>query len=167
MTSEDFNAVLDRVNNWINNADTKTSILIAVITLIFGISFQFLEKAITRYMQIGNIYIKQLFFSLWLLLFVVLIIALVRAFLILVPRLGNEKDELSFSYFCHIAILPEKEYLKKMRKLTKNEISNDLIKQICINSKIANTKFKGLRQLTLMLAFCLTLIIVLLFWTIL
>lgn len=37
--SEDLNTILDRINNWINNCDTKSSIVLSFIGILLGIIF--------------------------------------------------------------------------------------------------------------------------------
>ncbi len=146
--------ILDRINFWIENCDTKTSIAISAIGIIFAVllskDYAVKFKAIIGYM-VNNIN----FFSFLYLTFTVISISIISLgcyclFRVLVSRtdINLYKEAgiqlVSSIFFSGVANSKSyKDYRKKLENFSENDLRNDLISQIYICSKICDKKFKN------------------------
>jgi len=150
---EAFN-ILDRIIGFINNCDTKTSIIlggalaiIAVVfstdglTKIYNITKLILQPNIGKPTGVGVLYI-----TLLLIFAVVLTVGLIFLVLSLVGRTSSKVHKScknSKIFFGHISSVdsPEK-FRKSIFASSKDDLLNDILNQIYINSKICSKKFK-------------------------
>lgn len=171
--SEDLNIIFDRINNWINNCDTKSSIVLSFVGIILGIIFT--TDYITKLFEIyKKIYLSTNLVNLLFLLFSIgSIICIIKGIihLILCIRakidINNEYGLITDSliYYKSIAVNSNyKEYEEKMDKLNQDTLKKEIISQIYINSKICTKKFKnyniGLKYSIIGISIFLILIIV-------
>lgn len=154
---DDLYQILDRITTWIENCDTKTSIVIGCIGVISAIllSIDYITqiKKIIGYM-IDNI-------SFWTVVFLLIttgsvvvgIIGCYYLFRVLVPKVDTElyKEEglQSDSLMFFSTISKNKSYKNYKAKLEKcNNINwrNDIISQIYLCSKICTQKFEHYKR---------------------
>lgn len=169
ITNEDYEVsekTLDRINEWINNSDNKAISVLGFSGVIFTVFFTTnaiypLVKLFTMALA-TTVFLKTMY----------LIILVISMFFTLIILLGiyhlilsifahidiNEFDEEgiitnSLMFFGSISKLDFDEFKYRCNKLNSNNIQDELISQIYINSKIASNKFrhynKGLRNLVL------------------
>lgn len=132
--------ILNTQVTWIKVADTKASILLAVIAAFF---------ALCDYLKLFNssIYTNSCCFLTFIRISIFLIVLGTLAFIItIMPSLKLAKaNDNSFLYFVSIHIM--KNFQFKLKKaLSKNfDLSDDILNQIKINAGIADRKMKALK----------------------
>lgn len=140
-TKEDAYNTLNLINEWIRNSDTKTSILMAMVALLTGLS-------ITVFDNIKNL-INFSFSSVFNTILVILISLFICSFIAtyyfsfssLIARLKSKKiNSESIFFFGYISSLSEEDFMERTSKISESEIIDDLKKQILINSEIAKIK---------------------------
>lgn len=146
---EAFN-ILDRVIGFIGSCDNKTSIALGVTAAILTIIFsgdgveKITEKVSAIMFPLSNstITVGEIAYLIILLLSVILIAAgLVSLVLTLTAR--TESVGNSAIYFGHIAQLKDAEaYKERIASTSKEELLEDILTQIYINSTICNKKYK-------------------------
>lgn len=150
--SEDLNTILDRINNWINNCDTKSSIVLSFIGILLGIIFT--TDYITKLFEIyKKIYLSTNLVNLLFLLFSIgSIICIIKGIIHLIlsirakTNINNEYGLITDSLIYYKTIAANsnyKEYEEKMNKLNQDTLKKEIISQIYINSEICTKKFKN------------------------
>lgn len=154
---DDLYRTLERINLWIGNCDTKTSIAIGAIGVIFAVllskDYVVKFKSIITYM-IKNIDILPfLFLTVFSISIIFICLGCYFLFRALVPRTdtnlykepGLELD--SLIYFSTISYSKTYEdYSCKIEKASESILRNDIISQIFICSKICDGKFKSYKK---------------------
>lgn len=169
INNEDYKVsekTLDRINEWINNSDNKAISVLGFSGVIFTIFFT--TNAIYPLIKLFTMALENTAF----LEMMYLIILVISVFCALIILLGiyhlilsifahvniNEFDEEgiitnSLIFFGSISKLDFDKFKHRFNELNSNNIQEELISQIYINSKIASNKFrhynKGLRNLIL------------------
>ena len=154
---EEAKATLERIISWINNCDTKTGTVLALLGVIFtlvmtneGLSacYKIVTKAI-----IACTFSDILYLIIWLASFACLIFGLYRLTSALFASISSEKykqaklETDSRIFFGSIGATPTyQEYWGKFTEMTMAEYTNDLLSQVYINSLIASKKFKNYNQ---------------------
>lgn len=150
--SEDLNIILDRINNWINNCDTKSSIVLSFVGIILGIIFttDYINKLFTIYKKV---YLSTNLFNMLFLLFsIASIICIIIGIIYLISSIraktdiNNEYGIITDSLIYYQTIASNsnyKEYEEKMEKLNQDLLKKEIISQIYINSDICTKKFKN------------------------
>lgn len=154
------------VNSWINSADTKTSILIGIITLILGFSKDiFSSLAYIKELADGNI-MKIIIVILDIIYILLALLAILCCYFALTANIKiTNLNSSSPIFFGSISKTELEDYTNNfLSKYTNDSLLSDLPKQIHINSKIANKKFKFFRigLLLSILLFILTIILLIL-----
>ncbi len=166
-TREDAYNTLNMINEWIRDSDTKTSILMAIITLFSGLLVVKIDdiKSIIDFSSnpaIGTI-------------FVIIILAYIFSyacvfyfsFMSLYARKNKDKDNNnSIFFFGTISTLSKEEFIKDTSKIKDEDVLNDLKMQILINSKIANRKYNYFNNsliATSVLFICVIILFILIF----
>ncbi len=148
---EDLYKNLDMTNLWINNSDTKASIVIAFL----GFSLFELIKN-TKYFNNVEMLLKKsthnIIFSdcLYLLFlggsYILILIGLYLLLKVLIPTLKSKgKIPKSLIYYGFISNIELKEYKQLIKQSTEEELMDDLINQNYINSKICFNKFNNFK----------------------
>lgn len=160
---EDLSEILNRINTWITNCDTKVSIILSAYGVLAGIllAMDYVSKFVTIFRAMFNN--LSLCCSILLLLCVLIpLLVLLRGLFYLISSLfakieteefsnrGVKKDSILF--FSTIAKNKTfSEYQAKLTRYSTDEIADDFISQIYICSLICDKKFsnyqKGLKNL--------------------
>ena len=139
---------LDSINQWINNCDSKTSVMIGFIGVLVTIIFT--NSEIIHYLVkiLSNCFTKVIFsdilFFIFLLSFALMIIYGIALLLkVLIPTLKMKSNKhKSYLYFGSIAKYDSYvEYKNDLLCATENDIIDDLLNQIYQNSLIATNKY--------------------------
>lgn len=142
---ETMQNTLDRIVEFINNCDTKASIILALIGVIITIIFS--GNVPGNFLQMyGNAKELSSFGSvLYIVLCIAAVIAVAAGMILLVSVLfarvtGSSKD--SKIYFGDIAEnASDENYIEKVKSMTLNMYMEDIARQIYINSKICRKKY--------------------------
>ena len=140
---EDAFRTLELVNGWINNMDTKASILLAYLAVIVGFVVSngppdlFAQPAPS---PITFCYVIKVVFVVTLYLFLFASIVLFLGTLTARIKGNNEKHSLLF--FGEIAKNSLNDYKSKILNRTEEELIKDVLEQVYINSKICTIKSK-------------------------
>lgn len=170
-SEENLNVQLDRVNNWINNCDQKSGILLTLLGVLFTIlmTSDFINQTCDGANCIP-LFGKIVLFIIMAVLCISFLYAIVCFLLVLTPRkkpshiskeLENEVEK-SLLYF---DVIKESNYSDYCSKLDDDnyKYSEDLLTQIYVNSTICSKKFcfygHGFISLIVFLIFFLALII--------
>ena len=142
-TKEDAYQTLNMINEWTRSSDTKTSILLAFISLLLGFTLTVFQ---------GIKYIKELeavnFLAVLIVFFLILYvfsaaIAIGCCCMSLIARLKLKNFQgSSIFYFGDIANCTKEEYISKTSEISEADMLKDLKEQIEINSRIAKRKFQ-------------------------
>ncbi len=140
---EDAMYTLSAINEWTRSADSKTSILMAFISLLLGFTLAVFD-GITYIAQLEKINFLAVVIIMLLIIYVLsAAAAIVFSSLSLAARLKfKNKGFNSIIYFGDIAELSGEEFLSKTAQMTENDIVKDLKTQIVINSRISKRKLK-------------------------
>lgn len=152
LTKEDTFKILDNINMWIGNCDSKASIILAVIGIVTSVTF---SSEIIR--PLYSIVIDSFSKSGWCILVSILlwisIISMIAgvAFLIMtiIPSLkysykvkSKEKPRFdSVMFFGTVGDLEFSSYKERVKEITEEQIMDDLFFQITSAAKICKTKF--------------------------
>ena len=136
------------INQWINNSDNKTAIVLGLIgiflTIIFtnGYFVNNIFKIITK--MISNINFSDILYLLFLIsLIYICLYGLWSLIKVLVPTLKmNTKTTKSYLYFGSISNYSSfKEYKNDLIEASSDDIIDDLLNQVYQNSIICNKKY--------------------------
>lgn len=145
MDNHELELSLERVQKWIASADQKTSIFLALIFGLLGLSgstlFPFVVSTLNK-SSLPSILLLELIavFVMW---------SVIKAMLVLRPSLSN--DERSITYFGHISHMKLSEFRQKITKLKPKDYTAELVEQIWMCSVIARTKHVQLSESVLLL----------------
>lgn len=153
-TKEDAYTNLENINNWINNSDTKASIILALIGVILSILLTN-DMLLNKYVDLFKVVIKDINFSDFLYIIFVLIslillfLGLYRLIKVLIPTLKAKIDsnKPSHTYFGSISNFSSSiEFKESLKKTTEEELMDDILNQVYINSVICNNKFNNFKN---------------------
>lgn len=142
---------LENINSWINNSDTKASIILGLVGILLTINFSnngFVENVL----EIVGKCIKEISFSdILYLCFVIASIVffcygLYNLLKVLVPTLKTniKLKKNSIIYFGSISNYSScQEFKSQVYDIKGKDLLDDLLNQIYINSNICNIKFKN------------------------
>lgn len=145
---------LERIDLWINNADTKISYLLAFLGIVATIIFtsdSVMQKIIACFNNVLKLS-KQDIENILSLLVIILVLNLVffiaksiyyllKASVAKIDIIHTNKS--STLFFGSIATNTIEQFKDKVKKQTKEELEDDIIEQIFINSKICSEKMKN------------------------
>lgn len=170
--NSELNIILDRINQWITNCDIKSSIILGLIGVILGtiITNGIIEKLI----KICEIIIScnNLVNTIYLTLIIISILPLLTGIIYIILSLWARtnivpEDELVTNSLIFYQTISSnfsfKEYSKKIKKINDDELSDEIISQIYINSTICTKKFKNYRNGLILSMIGLTLLLFLIF----
>jgi len=152
-TKDDALQTLDRNIAWINSADSKSSIMMAVIGFLYSGSLLMVDQSkLTNIIQNGLWYerLSAFFLSLSALVMLLSLMAtLVFLILVLLSRTKSVVDKPSKNFF-YFKDISNKSYIdfKELVKegVKSSEILDDLISQVYITSVISSIKYNYLRK---------------------
>lgn len=137
---------LERVITWIQNADNKSSIVLAFNTAMIAVFFErlpYVLKMISLYRS--DKHFLDIAVCLLLLAFLTCFIASIfNAVKVIFPDVHPRVTKKLF-FFGSIAALSKDDFIKGMNDLTDEDILNTLSEQTYINSEIASNKFRHLK----------------------
>lgn len=145
---EDLYKNFEIINEWINNSDNKTSIVLGIVGIILTIIFSNGE-IINNLLKIVNKLILDINFDdiLYIIIFILLtcfcVYGLYCLIKVLIPTLKIKfKNTKSFMYFGSVCKYSNfKEYKDDLLNANEDDILDDLLNQIYLNSIICNQKF--------------------------
>ena len=151
-SKEDAVKELETINFWINNSDTKASITLGLIGVVFTIIFsdnsfinltiQLLQKVIVE-LDFSDI----LFLLFLSLSFYFIIYGIYKICKVLIPKLKiNGLISKSLTYYGYISTLTKDDYKNMIKNANNEDIFDDLLNQIYINSNICNKKFNNYKD---------------------
>lgn len=152
LTKEDANKALDNINMWINNCDTKTSIVLGfyatIITICLSTNFVDVQANIFSYFCSDVTFIKILYLIIHICSIVFFVMGIIELFVVIVPRIllktdSNEKFDSVLFYGSIAKNMPQySKYKSKVEGITQDkEILDDLLFQIHSAALICNKKF--------------------------
>lgn len=147
LSDDDLMNILAQINLWINNCDTKASILLALIGIVVNVVFSndFSYRLISIYhLNPLPCSIELILYSIFLIISLILIIhGIIRLILCILPQFSfNESNKDSLIYYASISENSIDEYFNKIKN-QEYSLSNDLISQIHINANICTEKFEN------------------------
>lgn len=147
LSDDDLMNILAQINQWINNCDTKASILLALIGIVIGVLFSnnYSYRLISiYYLNPLPDYSGLVFYSIFLIIsFILILHGVIRLILCILPQFSfNESNKDSLIYYASISKNSIDEYFKKI-KSQEYSLSDDLISQIHINANICTEKFEN------------------------
>ena len=141
---------LDNINLWIVNSDTKTSIILGLIGVLFTIIFSNSDFLILLIKLINEIFDNIMFSDIIYLIIMIFSIGLFingiyKLILVLIPKLKlNINNGKSILYFGSIYSFGSvNDFKHKVYRIKKGELLDDLLNQIYINSNICSKKFNN------------------------
>ncbi len=151
-SKDDALQTLNRNITWINSADSKSSILMAVIGFLYSGSFLLVDQSkLTNIIQNGLWYEKLSAFFLSLSAIVMgvsFIITVLFLILVLLTRTKSvvDKPGKNFFYFGDISNKSYLDFKELVKGVKTSEILEDLISQVYNTSVIASIKYNYLRK---------------------
>jgi hypothetical protein len=138
---EDAFKTLESVNGWINNMDTKASILLAYLAVIIGfVVSNGLPDLFTQPAPITFCYIIKVVFV--VIMYLSLLSSIVLFLGTLTARIKGNNEKHSLLFFGEIAKNSLNDYKSKILNRTEEELIKDVLEQVYINSKICTIKSK-------------------------
>jgi hypothetical protein len=129
---------LESIGNWIRSADTKTSIILALNSVIFvhllSLGDRILSIGDGCWYLVGALLIMLPFFT-----------SLFFAFKTILPKIKAKSDH-GLWFFGSIASMKKCDFTENLSNATNDQIEVNLIEQIYINSTIASEKHINLRK---------------------
>ena len=154
LSKDDLNQALDRTNEWIENCDTKASIVLGGIGVVFGILLA--SDYVKKISEIFNAMIKKS--NCWSCLYMFLCVVAIGAIFVgtffiikvLVPKINTSiystKGIISDSIIFFGTIAKNEtfqDYKTKIDAYSESDLLNDIKSQIYICSMICDKKFKN------------------------
>lgn len=169
-TKEDAYQTLNMTNEWIRSSDTKTSILMAFISLLLGCTFK-VFNGITYIRELGEVDFLAAIIIVFLIGYVCSAgVAIVCSCMSLTARLKIKNCQSnSIFYFGNIANCTKEEYISKTSQISEDDMLNDLKEQIEINARIAKRKFQCFNYglIASMVLFCCAIILLIIVYSVL
>lgn len=134
---------LELINSWIIAADNKSSILIALITLLVGLSGDMYKNIMDLLDNSGNLIITLviLFGLMYVAVLSLVIYHLIEVFIARTKEIEIEEKTNLISYLS-IAKLSKSDYISEVCVTNEENLRNMILSQVSINSKIATRKMK-------------------------
>lgn len=147
-TKEDATYTLDSVNEWIENCDTKTAIIMGIygviITIILSTDWlkemiAILETVVSN-MSFWNI----LYLSFFTIAILVIVLGMLKFILVLIPKITNTNSKTSNLFWGDISKNKTfKKYKNAINNLSEDDVIDDILQQVYTNSKICTLKFNN------------------------
>lgn len=145
----------EQISGWINNCDSKASIMLALIGVFLSIAFtsDYLLKGITEELKViigllsGNCLCRSWDSLILIILLGVSVFYLVKAlrflFVVLYARLDDSRkeDKLSVSFYKSIGEQSYEEYKQRVINISEKQLTEDKLRQVHDCSKICTKKF--------------------------
>lgn len=134
---------LELVNSWITAADSKSSILLAFIALLVGLTSNSYSKIVDVILN-GNSVSITFGIIIAVLYLIVLVLVIYHLILVFTARLkiDTSSDHGNLVSFISISNMTVLEYLSLTKKATDEEVCEMILKQVNVNSQIAHKKMK-------------------------
>ena len=152
-TKDDAYKSLESINNWINNSDMKSSIMLGIIGVLITVIFsngnivsqyiKIFEKAIANLKCLDIIYLL-----LTILSFIVILLGIFHLIKVLLPTLSikEQSNKQSILYFGSIGQYKDnKSFIATVKHQSENEVLDGILEQIYINSTICTKKFNSFK----------------------
>lgn len=153
-TKDDAYILLNRIEQWINNCDTKTSVLLGLLGIFFGLNTSIFEvfdfiKCFILYPN-NFCFIDKVFIFVALFFVIVYITMIILCLFFSIKSINAKiyniyKNKLFFGNIATSYESAEK-YHKDITKMTQKKLQFDINEQIYINSKICTKKFKNYKK---------------------
>ena len=142
MTTPQLELALDRVHEWVRNADQKVSIFLAVqgilLTIVLSDSFSWVRD---HWIELPNW--SQLLLAAAVVLF---ILSIYRSVSTLLPKMRNTSPHKSMTFFVDIASMSLEEYSQVVQEDKDEDYRSDLVQQIHTSAVIARRKHVNVAQ---------------------
>lgn len=170
-TKEDAYKNLDIINSWISNSDTKASIILGLLGVLMTVIFSndsFLDTIIKLLQNVlSNMNFSDvLYFAFTFASLCLFVLGIYRLIRVLIPILKtNSSLNRSYIFFGYISNHPSfLDFKEDINNATEEELQNDILNQIYINSIICKNKFSnfiyGLKYSVLGLIFLIIMLII-------
>lgn len=137
-----FERILERTISFANFCDTKASIIMTmlgvIITVLSTVFVRDVMSIIEQHELIKSDLLLYFMFAGLSILFI--LSSMIMLIIVLFARTKNKEESLIF--FEKISKKELDDYANEMKRVSDEELTEDLIKQIYANSKICNKKFK-------------------------
>lgn len=131
METEELGEAAGRLRDWFDNIDTKTSVLIAILTVVLGFTASEIKDTGVILRRSGLTAINMGFLVVWVLYLSCLFRSLYHAVHALSPeleeRLSRTTDMVNVTDFPSIARLSHEEYLKEVYNTDDEQLKHELI----------------------------------------
>jgi len=151
---------LERIINWIQNADYKASIILLFNGGIIAILADKLSNLL-KFILSANLILMHIYLILIFVFFILFLLSIYNAFKVLLPDVKS-RSKYKLFFFMSICDLSKEEFTEKMKLLSDDEIIENLSEQSYITSEIAKTKFYHLGKSWKFLAISFIFLIILL-----
>lgn len=144
MNKDNAEHVLDIVNSWINNIDSKSSYALSFAGVLIGyILIQGLPNAFLIWSNASEMTVS-IFIgaAMVILLYISSIITICSFVLVLIARISSSNKKKQHLFFGNIATYNLKEFTNIFINLSDNDYMTELIEQIYTNSCICTNKIK-------------------------
>lgn len=144
---DDSYRILGIANSWINSADNKSTLLIALIGVFVGISLSVIDNVKSIIMSLtGFVYVFLLVVALFsVICYLILVLyALFNLMKVFIARLNHKdltiRDNLASSI--SISNMDTQDYIERMENTDMKYLNHMILEQVSINSKIARIKME-------------------------
>lgn len=138
---QEAQTLLDMINGWISNIDTKISLALAFNSILIGIMCSNISGIDIVFNFIDDSIIKDIVDTvLVVIMLVLIIISIIQMLIAVIASVSNTNNSLLF--FGSIAKNDLNTYKSKFNTASEDDILNNLIEQIHTNSKICTKKVK-------------------------
>lgn len=146
-TKEDAYRILEMVNKWITNIDTKVSYALALTGVLIGFVFNkgvpSSLKRVSEVLKLSELSGGEIIGAILVcLLYIVSFISVIYFMLAIIARIKNPNNAQSIFFFGSIGSQKLIDYTTKVNGMSEQDIIEDLEEQIHTNSMICNKKSK-------------------------
>lgn len=151
MRLEDLNEMLGRLLDWIDNADTKTSVLIAILTLLLAFTPPEIKDTRAVLHTTGSIALKVAFLGLWLVYVYYFFISFYHALHVLSPHPKSLQyiafeGQPAVTDFISFGTKSLDEYTAAINNTDEESLRQELIRACYAYGLLANHKFQHYMQ---------------------
>lgn len=151
-SKEDALNTIDRNTTWINTADNKSSILLGILSVLFGGTLINQDIELVQEIILNGTLDKKilaLFISLFaMILLISVLLTFIFLIAVILSRTSSKIDKpvKRVTYFNDITRYRYEEFTDEISKIKEEELLQDLISQVYITSSIASKKYKLLSK---------------------
>ena len=145
-SKDDAYRILELINSWINNVDTKISFALAYAAVLIGVVFYSagtVPAAIQIYLDADQRYFGMIFsMMLVICLYISSLLSIIMLLRAMIGRTKNISGKSSMLFFGTIAKMKMSDYQSEIMGMDDEALIKDLTEQIHTNAIICSKKFK-------------------------